>query len=293
MGQRGDLDHRHRLGIGEIADEFAERPLHDGLVAADHAFQHDLGLRRHQQILARRLHHRQRPPAQPAGDRNLVGILRHLRAHGGGGVLQGDVGADADRDRQMLALGLGALEGEPQMAAEIEPDRGALGTEELQPVIARVIDAGLRVARDDDARGDEAPAVGWGVGEHRQHGAEIEAIAMDVLVRRRPLDHHGRQRRPDGAADEFADGAEVAAERGFAIGPVGEHVADHGNVVAGDVAEQDRGVLIVELLHNGGDFERRIGRPVIGAQASVLDHAPQRRTESRIQYVGIRHRVSC
>jgi hypothetical protein len=63
--------------------------------------------------------------------------------------------------------------------------------------------------------------------------------------------------------------------------------------VAGDVAEQDRGILGVELLHDGGDFQFRIGRPVIGAQAPLLDHAAQRRTESGIQYVDVRHRLSC
>jgi hypothetical protein len=187
----------------------------------------------------------------------------------------------------MLALRLGALPGEPQVAAVIEPDRRALRAEKLQAVIARIVDAGLGVARHDDPCGDEAPPVIRRVGEHRQHGADVEAVAVDLLVRRRALDHHRRQRPADGALDKGADGAEVAPERSLAVELVGQHVADHRHVVAGDVAEQDRGVVAVELLHDGGDLELGIGFAFIRAQAPRLEHAAQRRPEPGIQNVRV------
>ena len=119
---RGDFQHRRRIGRRQIADELAERAFLDLLVALQHALQHDLALGRHQQILRHRLHDWQRPAAQPARDRKLVGALGHLRAHRRGGVMQREVGADTDHHRQVLALLLGALERRPQMAAEIELD---------------------------------------------------------------------------------------------------------------------------------------------------------------------------
>ncbi len=60
MRDRGDFQHRRGIGRRQIADEFAERPFFDFLVAPQHALEHDLALGRHQQILRQRLHHRQR-----------------------------------------------------------------------------------------------------------------------------------------------------------------------------------------------------------------------------------------
>src|ERR1700685_1536797 len=73
--------------------------------------------------------------ARPARPPEPLGALGHLRAHGGGGVLQRHVGADADRDRQGLPEPLGALEGEAQMPSIIELDRYLVRTDQLQPMI--------------------------------------------------------------------------------------------------------------------------------------------------------------
>ena len=106
--------------------------------------------------------------------------------------MQREVGADADRDRQILALALCALEGEPQMPAEIELHAGAAGTGDLQPVIGGVVGAGVGIAHDHDAGGDEAPGIVRGVVKRRQHAGEIDVLGMDMLLRGRPL-HHNRR----------------------------------------------------------------------------------------------------
>jgi hypothetical protein len=164
---RGDFQHRPGIGRGEIADEFSERSLHHGLVVLEHALEHDLTFGRHQQVLGDRLCHRQRPAAQAAGDRKLVGAFRHLRAHRGRGVMQRQIRADADHDRKVPAFALRPLEGEPQMPAEIELDSGAVAAGQHQPVVGGVVDAGVRIARDDDAGGNVAAGVGGGVVQRR------------------------------------------------------------------------------------------------------------------------------
>ena len=155
--------------------------------------------------------------------------------------MQREVGADADRDRQVLALLLGALERQPQMPAEVELDAGAVAAGDLQPVIGRVVGAGVGIAHDHDAGGDEASGVGGGVVERRQHAGEIDVLGVDVLLRGRPLDQHRRLRRPERAADEFADAVEVDAERGLAVRLAGQQVADHRHVVAVDRANSSAG----------------------------------------------------
>ena len=135
-----------------------------------------------------------------------------------------------------LALALGALEREPQMAAEVELDAGAVGAGDLQPVIGRVVDAGLGIAHDDDAGGDVAAGIGRGVVQRRQHAAEVDVLGVDVLLHRRALDQHRRLRSAERAADELADAAEVDAEGRLAVGLAGQQVADHRHVVAVDLA---------------------------------------------------------
>ena len=191
MGDGGDLEDR-RVPFGrQIADELAERPLAHGLVRQHAAFEHDLGIGRNQQILRDRLHDRQRAAAEAAGDGELVGMLGHLRAHGGGGVLQREVGADADDHRQGHVHPLRALERGAQVPAVVELHGGAVRPEQLQAMIGGVVDAGLRVAHDDDARRDEAAGILGRMKQDRQQGAEIEAVRMHVLLRRGLVDHTG------------------------------------------------------------------------------------------------------
>ena len=282
MRHRGDLQHRPRIGWRQIADELAERAFHHLLVALQHAFEHDLALGRHQQILRNGLHHRQRASAQAAGDRKLVGALRHLRAHRRRGVMQREVRADADHDRQVLALFLGAFECRAEMPAEVELDGGAVASGQHQPVIGRVVDAGVGIARDDDAGGDVAAGVVGGVLQRRQHLAEIDVAGVHLLLRRRALDQHRRLRIAERAADELAHAAEVDAEGGFDIGLAGQQIADHRHVVAVDLGEQQRRPA-VELFHHAGDFEIRIDRRGIGLQPAGIGHAAERRAKARVQ----------
>ena len=87
---------------------------------------------------------------------------------------------------------LGALEGEPQMPAEVELHAGAVRTGDLQPVIGGVVGAGVGIAHDHDAGGDEAPGIVRRVVERRQHAGEVDVLGVDVLLRRRPLHQHRR-----------------------------------------------------------------------------------------------------
>ena len=152
------------------------------------------------------------------------------------------------------------------MAAEVELDGGAVAAGQHQPVIGRVVDAGVGIAGDDDAGGDVAPGVVGGVLQRRQHPAEVDVLGVHLLLRRRALDQHRRLRIAERAADELAHAAEVGAEGGFDVGLAGQQVADHRHVVAVDLGEQQRRPA-VELLHQAGDFEMRIDRRRVGLQA--------------------------
>ena len=162
---------------------------------------------------------------------------------------------------------------------------------ELQPMIGGVVGAGVGVAHDHDAGGDEAAGVGGGVVQRRQHAGEVDVLGVDVLLRRRLLHQHRRLRRAERAADELADAVEVDAEGGLAIVLAGQQVSDHRHVVAVDGGEQERRPA-VELLHDGGDFEVRIDRRRVGREPSLLRHAVERRAEARVEDAGIGH-VRC
>ena len=151
-----------------------------------------------------------------------------------------------------------------------------------QPMIGRVVDAGVGIAGDHDAGGDIAPGVVGGVLQRRQHPPDVDVLGVDLLLRRRPLDQHRGLRIAERAADELADAAEVGAEGGFDIGLAGQQVADHRHVVAVDLGEQQRRPA-VELLHHARDLEMRIDRRGIGLQPALLGHAAERRTKARIQ----------
>ena len=200
--------------------------------------------------------------------------------------MQREVGADADHDRQVLALLLGALEGRAQMAAEVELDAGAVAAGQHQPVIGRVVDAGVGIAGDDDAGGDVAAGVGGGVLQRRQHAAEVDVLGVDLLLRRRALDQHRRLRIAERAADELAHAAEVDAEGRFDIGLAGQQIADHRHVVAVDLGEQQRRPA-VELLHQAGDFEMRIDRRAnrfAAGRASAMRPSAERKRVSSTEF---------
>ncbi len=151
-----------------------------------------------------------------------------------------------------------------------------------QPVIGRVVDAGVGIAGDDDAGGDVAPGVVGGVMQRRQHLADVDVLGVHLLLRRRALDQHRRLRIAERAADEFAHAAEVDAEGGFDIGLARQQVSDHRHVVAVDLGEQQRRPA-VELLHQAGDLEIRVDRRRIGLQPPGFGHAAERRAKARVQ----------
>ena len=163
---------------------------------------------------------------------------------------------------------------------------GAVAAGQHQPMIGRVVDAGVGIARDHDAGGDVAAGVGGGVMQRRQHAAEIDVLGVHLLLRRRALDQHRRLGIAERAADEFAHAAEVDAEGGFDIGLARQQVADHRHVVAVDLGEQQRRPA-VELLHQAGDFEIA-GRPApnrsAAGRASAMRPSAERKRVSSTEF---------
>jgi hypothetical protein len=76
---RLDLQQVVGRAVRRVAGEFAERPFVDSCGRVDHAFEHDLGVRRHAQAVARRAHDLERRAEQPAGDVALVDAERQAR----------------------------------------------------------------------------------------------------------------------------------------------------------------------------------------------------------------------
>ena len=172
------------------------------------------------------------------------------------------------------------------MPAVVELDAGAVSADELQAMIGGVVGAGVGIAHDHDAGGDEASGIRRRVVERGQHAGEIDVLGVDALLRRRLVHDHRRFRRAQRAGDEFADAVEVDAEGGLAIGLAGEQVSDHRHAVAVDRGEEQRRPAI-ELLHDRRDLEVRIGRRRIGREPPKLGHAAERRAETRVEDAGI------
>jgi hypothetical protein len=76
---------------------------------------------------------------------------------------------------------------------------------------------------------------------------------------------------------------------GFAL-LAGEQVADHRQVEAVDLGEQQRRPA-VELFHDCRNLEVRIGRRRVGGEPPLRRHALERRAESGVEDVEIRHVV--
>ena len=71
-----DHDDMARRALGVILRELAERTLGLAHARQDAAFEHDLGLGRHAQVVGQALHHLERRAVQRAGDVELVAIER-------------------------------------------------------------------------------------------------------------------------------------------------------------------------------------------------------------------------
>jgi hypothetical protein len=152
--------------------------------------------------------------------------------------LKGDISADADRYRQRHSQALRALNREPQMAAVIELDSGAVRTDQLKAVVGGVVDVRFRVANDHHARGDEAAGIGGRVLQDRQQVAKIDVLAVCMRLCRRLVDQGRRLRIAKRPADELSNAAEVDAESPLAVLLASEKVADDRDVMALDVGEQ-------------------------------------------------------
>ena len=185
------------------------------------------------------------------------------------------VGADAYRDRQVLLDALRALECGAQVPAEVELDGGALGAEQLEAMVGGVVDAGFRIFDDDDAAGDEAPAVRCGVAQDRQHLFDVEVPGMHDLLARAFRAALGRDRIAHRARDEAADVAIARAESSLAVGLAAQQVADDRHGVALHLRKHQR-LRAVQPLHDRGDLEVRIGFALQAAQPSRSAHALER-----------------
>ena len=197
--------------------------------------------------------------------------------------MQRQVRADADHDRQVLALLLGALVGGAQMPAEVELDGGAVRPGQHQPMIGRVVDAGFGIAGDDDAGGDVAAGVGGGVLQRRQHPAEIDVGPVHLLL-------HGRRARPAPAAsDRRAPGRRIRARRGSRC----RRPLRHWPGTTGDCrspACRGRSTLENRTAGPPSSFfirpatsRLRIGRRRIGLQPALVGHAAERRAKACVE----------
>ncbi len=181
---------------------------------------------------------------------------------------------------------LGALEGEPQMAAVIELDGGPVRPDELQPMVGGVVDSGFRIAHDDDAGGNETARVLRGVKQHRQCGRDIDRLGLDIFLRGRLRHDDGRDRRRQRAPDGVADAAKIQIEGRLAIGLAAQQIADYRNVVAVDRREHQRRSAVV-LFQRAGDGEMGVDRRRVGRQTAVLRHALQGAAQPRVKNIGI------
>ena len=109
-----------------------------------------------------------------------------------GSELQREIGSKADCDWQILAAALRPLEGQAQVPAVVEPDRRTTGADKLEPMIGRVVDAGVGIADENDAGGDEAAAIGGRMVQDRKHAPKLDLIGVNAFLRRTGRYNFGR-----------------------------------------------------------------------------------------------------
>src|SRR5450759_5900986 len=98
------------------------------------------------------------------------------------------------------------------MPAEIELDADAIRAVQLQTMIRRVVDTGLRVAHNHDAGRDEAAGIAGRVSQRRQYLADVESGLKHHVLDRRRGDDTRRDRIADRPIDKIANDAEIRAE---------------------------------------------------------------------------------
>ena len=109
---------------------------------------HDLGMGRHADLVGQAFHHVERPAEQRAGDIHLVFIERGNRLRG-----QNQAGCTpiTSAISSAVACALGHAEIMPGMARQ-QQHADAVGPGDLAAMDRDVLDAGLRIARDQQRR---------------------------------------------------------------------------------------------------------------------------------------------
>ena len=150
-----DLNHL-AIGAGTvILRKLAERPLGLAHLRQDPAFDHDLRMGGHADLVGPAFDHFNRPAEQRTGDFHFVVIECRDRL---GSQNAGGMYADHQRDLQRLASLFGHAEimlGMPRQ----QQDADAVGAADLAAMDRDVLNAGLRIAGDQQRRRDIGPAV--------------------------------------------------------------------------------------------------------------------------------------
>src|SRR3984957_9390580 len=172
MGDRIDLDH---LAIGAwsvILRKLTERPLRLADLRQDTAFDHDLRMRGHAHAVGAALDHFDRTAEQRAGDFHFVAVERgdRLRSENAGRMH-----ADHQRDLQTFA----GLLSHPEIMQRVpgqQQDADTDGPADLAAVDRHVLDAGFRIACDQQRRRDVGATVEFVVFRDRQLLEQIDLL---------------------------------------------------------------------------------------------------------------------
>ena len=164
-----------------ILRKLAERAFRLADLRQDASFDDDFRMRGYADPVGPALDHFDRLAEQRAGDLHFVVIERgdRLRRQNAGRVH-----ADHQRDLQRLAGLLGHAEIMPGMARQ-QQDADAVGAADLAAMNRDVLNAGLRIAGDQQRRRDIGPAVMFVVFRNRQLLQQIDLAVNDVVHRRR------------------------------------------------------------------------------------------------------------
>ena len=129
-------------------------------------------------------------PSSAPGDVEFVDLHRDLRA---GGEIDRRMHADHDRDFEVLPARRTSLQMLPDVAARMQARSEAVRPFELQPLIAQIAHARVRILADQDAGADVAPGVLLKVAADRQR-ARVQLVPLHDAIM------HGPPTRPPSAA---------------------------------------------------------------------------------------------
>ena len=179
------------------------------------------------------------------------------------------VHADDHRDRKRLAAGLRRIV-EPMQITREHEDAEPIGSAHLQAVDRHVLVAGLRVGRDDEARGDVRAAVVLVVDGNGEIAGEVD-LADHFLLHGRPVRFPARQRRFDGPLVAIEQAGFVRAERLGNPGARGYEPGDDGDRVAPvRLGKERRPAAVQALRHRGEGESERYAGPGAGEPPGLL-----------------------